>query len=403
MKIGIITNLYPPYVRGGAEHVVVRTVEALTELYPEHEVFVISTHPRKKGVDPIRDSISTERVYRFFPRNLYYVLDDHKWPWPLRIIWHFIDAYCFCGARRVGEVLDKEKPDVVITHNLKGIGLRIPRAIQKRKIPHVHIMHDLQLLFPSGLKFFGHERDSWYASLCYLEYRRVCRMRLGKPDLIVFPSKYLHDEYSKFGFGKSAKMIVMPNPAPQMKTVQRSNRSDGDLRLLFVGQLEQHKGVKFLLQTLKDIPGDVHLIFAGEGTCAGRVEKAAAKNKHISYLGYISMDHLVNCLGMADALVVPSLCYENSPTVIYEALQAGVPVIASDIGGVGELVEDGKNGFLFTPGDSKDFLRAIECLNARRDEFFDAQDKIKETVAPYALASYTKALVEKLVDIVQNK
>ncbi len=95
MKIGIITNLYPPYVRGGAEQVVVRTVEALTEA--GHDVFVITSRPTSaKGV--VRDTVTTERVYRFFPRNIYFMLKAHKFPWIIRLVWHIIDGLCPCSV-----------------------------------------------------------------------------------------------------------------------------------------------------------------------------------------------------------------------------------------------------------------------------------------------------------------
>ncbi|MFH1632264.1 MAG: glycosyltransferase [bacterium] len=402
MKIAIITNLYPPYVRGGAENVVVRTVEALQELYPEHEVFVISSHPRNKGEEALQDTGTTEKVYRLYPRNIYYLLDDNKYVWPIRLIWHVIDAFCWVCPKKIAEILKQEKPDIVITHNLKGIGLKIPREIQKLGLPHVHVMHDLQLLFPSGLKFFSSKNGRWYARFAYSVYRIICKRRLGKPNLVIFPSAYLRDAYLEKGFCKNAPAVVMPNPAPQIQPVVHEYRQPGPLRLLFVGQLEQHKGVRFLLDAVNRLPDDAQVIFAGEGTCAGRVAKAAARDKRISYLGYVSLDQIVSCLGIADALVVPSLCYENSPTVIYEALQAGVPVLASNIGGVGELVQDGKNGFLFIPGDMKDFLRAVDELDRRKDEFFESQDEIKQTVAPYALGTYTRALVEKLEDILMR-
>ncbi|MCR4312312.1 MAG: glycosyltransferase, partial [Candidatus Uhrbacteria bacterium] len=129
MKIGIVTNLYPPYARGGAENVIVRTVEQLLAL--GHDVFVISAQPKEKGRNVTLGRLSLERVYRFFPNNIYFTLDDHAYPWGVRLFWHIIDAFSWSGAEAVRTVLRDERPDVVITHNLKGIGLRIPGAIQK--------------------------------------------------------------------------------------------------------------------------------------------------------------------------------------------------------------------------------------------------------------------------------
>ncbi len=99
MKIGIITNHYPPFSRGGAENVVVRTVESLIE--QGHDIFVITSQPRRLGSEVKNDRNTTERVYRFFPNNIYYALDDYKYPWIIRLFWHVIDTLCPCGAKRV--------------------------------------------------------------------------------------------------------------------------------------------------------------------------------------------------------------------------------------------------------------------------------------------------------------
>lgn len=400
MKIGIISNLYPPYQRGGAEYVVVRTVEALIDM--GHDVFVISGRPSKKSNQMEFDNNTSERIYRFFPWNLYFLLNDHKFPWPVRLVWHMIDALCSCGSRRVARILEEEEPDVIITHNLKGLGLRIPQAIQKQGISHVHVMHDLQLLIPSGLLISGLEHKTFVTRAGYGIYRMICRWAFKQPDLVLFPSHYLQAQYDLAGFFPGAERLVMQNPAPDFKPVTRTVRTPGPVRLLFVGQLEEHKGIGFLLDVFETLEVPAQLIIAGEGTMRDEIKRRAKLDKRISYLGYISTSQLVNCLGVADALVVPSLCYENSPTVIYEALEAGIPVLASDIGGVGELVQDGRNGYLFQPGSIQDAIEKITIMDEKKDLYFRGQEDIRRTVAPYALKMYAQTLVKKLEDIING-
>ncbi len=399
MKIGIVSNLYPPYQRGGAEYVVVRTVEALIDM--GHDVFVISGRPRKSQNQVEFDHNTTERIYRFWAMNIYFLLNDNKYPWLARLVWHIIDTFCWCGKWKVGKILDQEEPDAVITHNLKGIGLRIPQAIQKRNIPHIHVAHDLQLLVPSGLVIAGQEDISKWTLVFYKIYRRACRWAFGSPDLVLFPSHFLLEEYRKAYFFPDAQNMVMQNPAPNFKPVTRTTRTPGPLRLLFVGQLEAHKGICFLMDVFGLLSFPAQLIIAGEGTMREEVKRRAKLDKKVSYLGYISTTQLLHCLGVADALVVPSLCYENSPTVIYEALEAGIPVLASDIGGVGELVQDGRNGFLFKPGSKADAIEKFEMMNRKKEIFFRAQDDIQRTVAPYALKMYTNTLVKKLEELIR--
>lgn len=401
MKIGIVSNLYPPYVRGGAEHVVVRTVEALTAR--NHDIFVVTTKPDDGKDDLDLGLNSTERIYRFYPKNFYYVLDDFKHRWLTRLGWHIRDALCPLRKKRLNEVLDKESPDIMITHNLKGIGLRIPRVIQFRNIPHIHVVHDLQLIYPSGLLFAGEEKKKWYEQIGYAVYQRVCKVLFGTPDLVVFPSEFLRNEYQRRGFFKKSEVVVMPNPAPDFDVVLRQDRREGRLRLLFVGQLETHKGIHLLLDTFESLSIDARLIIAGEGTERVRVEKTADADKRITYLGYIGMDQLIQCLEHTDALVVPSLCYENSPTVIYEALQSGVPVLAADIGGVGELLEHGVNGYLFAPNDADALVDAIQMIDEKKAEFALKQSKTRASVQAYALSSYADELISRCKKVIQKR
>lgn len=396
MKIGIVSNLYPPHIRGGAEQVVVRTVEGLTEA--GHNVFIVTAAPRgTKGLE--RSEQAPERIYRFFPGNLYFVLDDYLYPWPLRFFWHIYDTFCGTGKRHMKQVIDEENPDVIMTHNLKGIGLRIPRAIQRANVTHVHVVHDLQLIYPSGLLFVGKERVMFFLTPLYLAYARICEFMMGKPDLVIFPSTYLRNEYLRRGFFRNSRVEVIPNPAPLLATIERSGRHPGPLNLLFVGQLEEHKGIRFLLNTFEDLDIPANLIIAGEGTLRPLVEKKSKERKNINYLGYISLDQLANCFNVADALVVPSLCYENSPTVIYETLQSGVPVLASNIGGVGELVEDSLNGFLFTAGSRQDLMRVIKKLDERKETLASFRDEIKGTVSAHSLPIYTKRLLLLIAEV----
>jgi glycosyltransferase involved in cell wall biosynthesis len=398
MKIGIITNLYPPHARGGAENVIVRTVEQLLSM--GHDIFVITGQPRSAGPGPTLGTLSIERVYRFFPRNIYFTLDDHKHRWPVRLLWHMIDAFSNDGANVVRRVLTDEKPDVVITHNFKGIGLKIPQAIHETGIPHVHVMHDLQLVIPSGLRMFGQEHEPWFVKPGYAVYRAICRARLGKPTIVLSPSQFLIDEYKKVGYFQNDDVRFIPNPSPKPSGVLRDARRSGPLRLLFIGQLGHHKGLAFLLDAFAKYDGDARLQIVGGGLLRGLVEERSKHDKRIVYLGYTPQEEVLKCIAAVDAVVVPSLCYENSPTVIYEALSAGVPLIASRIGGVGELIQEGKTGFLFTPGNETEFLQAVRSLDAQKEDFAARANDMRESVSPYALNKYAERLVGVLAEAI---
>jgi len=400
MKIGIITNLYPPHTRGGAENVIVRTVGQLLAM--GHDVFVITGQPRKFGKHIALDRSSTERVYRFFPRNIYFTLDDYKFPKFIRLFWHIIDALSWSSSVNVSKILADEHPDVVITHNLKGIGLNTPRVIRAAKIPHIHVLHDLQLLYPSGLLLAGQEKMAFGTKPFYRLYQYFCRIRIGDPAIVLSPSEYLKNAYLEAGFFAHTKIRVLRNPPPTYSSPRPLQRPPGPLRLFFVGQLASHKGIEFLLEAYKQLSQDRRLLIVGDGKLRPLVEQAAEQDKNIRYLGYMPPGELSKFFSVVDAIVVPSLCYENSPTVIYEALNAGLPVIASRIGGVGELIQEGVSGYLFTPGDQKDFIRAVDELDFHKDQLIASGDKIRETVADFALDKYADRLLEIITSIVQK-
>ena len=154
MKICLINNLYPPYARGGAEQVVKRTVEGL--LQAGHRVVLVTTVPEVENVHQLENLTIRE----FKPWNLFFYTDAYKHFLAARFLWHIIDMFHMGSARFVRNVLKEEKPDVVHTHNLMGVGFLIPRVIRKQGIRHVHTVHDVQLVEPSGIILKTKEKKS---------------------------------------------------------------------------------------------------------------------------------------------------------------------------------------------------------------------------------------------------
>lgn len=402
MRILVVTNLYPPIARGGAEQVVARTV---AELFVHgHKVNVLSTCPFS-GVASLR-ARTTERdvetVYRFFPLNVYYQLRDHAHWFPLRLLWHVWDMVNPHAAHVMRTVLAQVEPDVVITHNLKGLGLSVVREIRRAGIAHVHVVHDVQLSIPSGLLIKGKERAFPNLPPLRTLYEAAVKWLIGSPNVVISPSRFLADFYQQRGFFKKSEVRVLPNPAPDSPARGRTTRNPGPVRLLYVGQLEDHKGIRFLLRTLERFHRPFELYIAGEGSLLPFVKRWAAQDTRIRYQGFISYEHLVKLFALSDAVIVPSLCYENSPTVIYEGMRSGVPVIAANIGGVGELVKDGETGFLFEAGNTNALLASLEQFTNDLDGWRARDDQIRAAIAPYALVSYVDALEQVLREQTQQ-
>lgn len=359
MRICYITNLYPPNARGGAERVVTEEVRALKE--EGHEVCVITA-------EDVRDDGSTEprltiedgvRVYRFYPMNLFFYRDIGRHGFFARAIWHLWDLVNPSAAKVVRKILQDENPEIVHTHNLKGIGYSIPRVIRKLYRRHVHTVHDVQLVVPSGLLMKGSE-DRIH-SLPYRIYAWIMRNRIGSPDVVISPSQYLLRFYADHGFFPSSKLVLLPNPSPVVEHVEHSESKE--MRFLFLGQIEEHKGVLWLISAMKDFfkkrPMS-HLDIVGEGTALDASVELAGKEMRFTFFGKKRLSEFDEMFRNVDYTILPSLCYENAPTVIGESFAHGVPVIAAKIGGAAEMIRDGENGFVFEAGDQTSFMSVLE-------------------------------------------
>ena len=352
MKICIINNLYPPYSRGGAEQVVTKTVQGLAK--EGHEVVVITTVPAG-GTEIFEEEVSPRiHIYRFTPKNIYFYTEGYRYSWPVRLLWHVIDMFNYQSVRYISHILRAERPDIVHTHNLMGVGFLTPMVVKKQGIPLFHTLHDVQLVEPSGIIKKRRENTWRYTGLPTKLYAALMRRLMGVPETIISPSKFLLEFYRKWGFFAGSERILLRNPVRSVDpgSVVPSTR----LRLLYLGQIEDHKGIEFLVSSLRsflNIHPDVTLTIAGDGSRIEALRMQTDDIPNIRIIGKISHDDLGRLFAETDLTVVPSLCYENSPTVIFESFSYGVPVLASRVEGVEELITEGENGFLFTTEDGQ--------------------------------------------------
>ena len=329
MKIGLINNLYKPYNRGGAERIVELMAEELRQL--GQTVFIISTRPKIKK--------DTEESGVYYLESGYGNLS--KWPYPRRLLWQIGNLINLKKYHQVSKILKKEQPELVVSHNLMGLGLLIPVAIKKSKARHIQILHDIQLLHPSGLMYFGQEKiiNSALARI----YQTVTASMFSLETIIISPSKWLLNLHTSCGLFKNNKKIVIANPFSGGKLSTSRSKN-----FIFVGQLEYHKGLDlFVAAAARFI--DYNFLVVGDGSL-----KDITETNNLKLLGRKDPESVSQLLSDSLAVIIPSRCYENSPTVIYEAAAVGTPVIAANLGGIPELI-DRFGGLLFEP-DSLDSL-----------------------------------------------
>ncbi|MDP2656714.1 MAG: glycosyltransferase [bacterium] len=393
MKILVINSLYPPYHRGGAEVVVGTIVHALKTT---HDVHVMTLRPWK-GMRSLAMTTTKEEgvtVHRFFAWNIFSFLNIARHSFIVRAIWHIKDAFNIHSYFMTRRLIARLKPDLILSHNIKGIGYTVFRAIQASKVCTIHTMHDVQMIEPSGLIMWGKDQVLTKPSFLYRIIIFFTRWLAGSPQTVIFPSQFLKELYERYGFFKKSTCEIVLNPVPDAFFAEQTQEKilHTPCRFFNFGQVEVHKGIRPLLEALALVPElDCMLTIAGSGSLVAYVKECAVTDPRINYVGMLDRNGVKDALGRTDYTIMPSLCYENSPMAIYESMANGVPVIAARIGGVAELVDDGVNGYIFTPADVAGLANALRMAvhNADYGAFSrSAHEKVKES----AVSGYVRRL-----------
>jgi glycosyltransferase involved in cell wall biosynthesis len=197
------------------------------------------------------------------------------------------------------------------------------------------------------------------------------RQRLSRVDRIIVPSQTMRELLVANGL-PAQRVVWIPYGIPvelMQRATDRGGSGNGQpLRVIYVGQLDEHKGAHVLIQAVRKLPADVPLRVTIHGdpnprpAYAGRLRHLAGGDGRITFAGGFAHSGIGDVLRQADVLVCPSLWYENTPLVIYEALAAGVPVVATDLPGMAEMVKAEVNGLLFPQGDVGQLAAMLQRL-----------------------------------------
>ncbi|MDI1259305.1 glycosyltransferase family 4 protein [Aquabacterium sp.] len=337
MRVLMVHNAYQQ--RGGEDSVVESEVALLRQ--HGHEVHVYERHNDEVGQTP-------------------------KWQLAAGTVWSSRTV------RDVQALIAGFKPDVMHVHNtMPLVSPSVYWAAQKLGVPVVQTLHNFRLLCPQAM--FVREgrvcedclgKVPWRGVLhkCYrgsriqsavmagmLTTHRVLGTFATKVDKFIALNEFCRAKMIEGGLDGD-RISVKPNFVDWQPAPRWDQRVGG----LYLGRLTPEKGMDVLLRALVRQPG-LRVRVVGGGPMAEVVTGASG----VDYLGFLPLTEIWGHLSTASYMVVPSVWYEGFPRTIVEAFASGVPVIASRLGSLAEVVTDGKTGLLFNPGDDEDLAAKL--------------------------------------------
>ena len=246
-----------------------------------------------------------------------------------------------------------------------------------------------------GVKIVFHEHSGKFKEFAEKK-RPFVRKILGKCDVIVALSNTWKEYIHSIGFDN---VVVIPNPIepPKMNPLQRD---DTALHLVFLGNIFEQKGIFDLLRAMEGLSGVV-LHIGGKGDTARMQQEIRnfGLENSVVYHGFVSGEEKEKLFQTGDVYVLPSYS-EGLPVSILEAMSYAMPVIASRIGGIPDIIDESKTGLLVTPGDIAALRAAImDLLSDKEKRMAMGRNAEKESKKyfPQCIEKELKVLYEKLL------
>lgn len=273
--------------------------------------------------------------------------------------------------------LQQHKPDIVHVHNT--IPLLTPSvyaACHDSKVPVVQTLHNYKLICPGSNLYRNQrvcesciEKPFPYPALIHGCYRKdyistafavtslVANRARGTyqndVDIYIALTEFARQKFIEGGL-PAEQVVVKPNFVSTH--IEPGTHAGG--YALFVGRLIPQKGVKTLLQAWHLLGNTIPLKVVGRGELETLFENDLPQG--VEYLGALPREQVLDLMQNATLLVFPTEWYETFGLVVIEAFTTGLPVVASSIGGVVEIVKDGVSGWHFKPGDAEDLAHTVQ-------------------------------------------
>jgi glycosyltransferase involved in cell wall biosynthesis len=289
--------------------------------------------------------------------------------------------YSLEAKNKISSLMAQWKPDIVHLNNFAHqISPSILDIFKKYKIPCVMTMRDYKLVCPAylmllngrpcekckGGRFYNCLFNKCTKSSALKSLVNTVEMYLHHKILHIYnnisifisPSIFLMEKLKEMGF--CGKLVYLPNfvNPEEYEPCYDFN----DKTIVYFGRLSEEKGIDTLITAANNL--DVEVKIAGRGLFEDKLKSIVKSEKRIdvSFIGYKKKEELKEVIKNSLFTVIPSKCYENNPRAILESFALGKPVVGAAIGGIPELVIDGKTGYTFKVGDGRDLKEKIKYL-----------------------------------------
>ncbi|MEV6927299.1 glycosyltransferase [Dactylosporangium sp. NPDC051485] len=279
-------------------------------------------------------------------------------------------------TRRVEAVVRQFQPDLCHVQMLRRLTPTVLGVLRRHRVPVVQTVHELFSLWNFNAYQRAdtadkiHSRRPWPVSGFKWWHRRLST---GVRH-VVAPSRFALDAYLGDDYFHGVPSTIVPHFIPlewgdprEAAARRAAEERAGPVRLLFVGRLDNYKGVQQLIAALRGMPElDVLLDIAGDGVLTPTVADFAAADPRVTFHGPAEGAQRHELYRRADALLCPSTWVETFGFVVLEAYAAGLPVIASRIGALPDSVIDGRTGLMVEPGSVPQLAAAMRSLADRK-------------------------------------
>ena len=304
-----------------------------------------------------------------------------------------LPVFLLCELIAFIQEIRRNRIDIVNTHWMIPQGL--VAAIAKRSFGFRHVMtvHAADIFSLKRYGRFG---------------KMLGRFIIRNTDMVLPVSTYIRDVIEEVaGAGFDHRIISMGADIERFKPAPQ--RQDSTFTYLFVGKIVEKKGLRFLLEAVKELDNDqmrFQLIVVGGGRSKEKMQAHARSlgiADKVRFLGWVNHAGLAQIYNESDVVVVPSVFdhkgeTEGMPTVIPEAMACGIPVIASNISGIPDIVKDGYNGWLTIPGDPMDLAQKMRSVYNCKD-MKAYRDNCVNTAAAYSWKNRAQAYYDAIESV----